>query len=56
MMRVISAAELQAMSPIEMKRFAQEIGVSLEGLEDRESAIHTRLVQQALEIEDLDIG
>lgn len=48
----ISADKLRTMSLPELKEFAQKIGVSLAGLEDRESALYTRLIQHASVIED----
>lgn len=54
MMREISADQLRSMSLDELKVFAQEIGISLNGLEDRTSALYTRLMQHASMIEDDD--
>lgn len=48
----ISADQLRKMSLPELKEFAQKIGVSLAGLEDRESALYTRLIQHASVIEE----
>lgn len=52
MMLEISAERLRKMTLTELKEFAQKIGVSLAGLEDRESALYTRLIQHASVIED----
>ncbi len=54
MMFEISAEKLRAMDLHELKEFAQKIGISLAGLEDRESALYTRLMQHAAVIESND--
>lgn len=51
MMIEVTAEKLRAMSLEDLKVFAQQLGINLNGLEDRESAIRTRLVQNAVEIE-----
>lgn len=48
----ISSDALRKMSLPELKEFAQKIGVNLNGLEDRESSIYTRLIQHASVIEN----
>ena len=47
----IDADKLRAMTLPELKALAQKIGISLEGLEDRKSALYTRLMQHAAVIE-----
>lgn len=47
----MSAQELRGMDLNALKAFAQKLGINLTGLEDRESAVRTRLIQNAVEIE-----
>lgn len=51
---VIDADKLRKMTLDQLKEFAQKIGVSLAGLEDRESALYTRLMQHAAEVEPIE--
>lgn len=51
---VIDADKLRKMTLPQLKEFAQKIGVSLAGLEDRESALYTRLMQHAAEVEPIE--
>lgn len=51
---MVSADKLRAMSLPELKEMAQGLGISLAGLEDRESALYTRLMQHAVEVEPID--
>lgn len=46
----ISAAKLRSMDLRELKELAQKLGINLTGLEDRESALYTRIVQHASEV------
>lgn len=47
-----TAAQLRDMNLSDLKRLAQELGISLAGLEDRESALYTRLMQHAHTVTD----
>jgi len=51
MMIEVSATKLREMGLDDLKILAQQLGINLTGLEDRESAIRTRLVENAVEIE-----
>lgn len=50
----ISSDKLRAMKLPELKELAQKLGISLAGLEDRESALYTRLMQHAVEVEPIE--
>jgi hypothetical protein len=51
---VISAEQLRKLDLGGLKEMAQQLGISLAGLEDRESALYTRLMQHAVEVEPID--
>lgn len=48
----LDADKLRSMDLSELKTLAQKMGISLQGLEDRESALFTRIMQHATVIED----
>jgi len=51
---VVSADELRKMTLGQLKELAQKLGISLAGLEDRTSALYTRLMQHAASVEPAD--